>query len=93
VPITSLNKKIIRNQIAGKVAPVPPLVKIDIKSAKRKIIIKGPYKNTNRLRTNKLAAHKNQHNNALKILAFVNQLSSLDYHQLFEFKYQVSIKK
>jgi len=52
----------------------------------------GPYKNTNKLRMNILMDHKNQHTNALKIFALVNQFSSFDYHQLVVFKYQVLIK-
>ncbi len=51
----------------------------------------GPYKNTNKFKKNILNVHKYQHTKALKILAFVNQFSSFDYHQLVEFKYQVSI--
>jgi hypothetical protein len=42
----------------------------------------GPYKNTKKFKKNILNIHKYQHTNALKILAFVNQFSSFDYHQL-----------
>ena len=63
-----------------------------MKRIMRAKVIKGPYKNTNKLRTNTLTDHKNQHTNALKIFTFVNQFSSFDYHQLVVFKYQVSIK-
>jgi len=56
----------------------------------REIPIKGPYKNTNIFRINKLIAQTIQHTRAFKILAFVNQFSSFDYHQLVLFKYQVS---
>lgn len=51
----------------------------------------GPYKNTKKFKKSVLNAHKYQHTIALKILAFVNQFSSFDYHQLVVFKYQVSI--
>ena len=93
MPITSLNIKIIRCQEVCKISPTFPLTQDFIIVMMRTSVSKGPYKNTNRLRKNTLIAHKNQHTNALKILAFVYQLSSLDYHQFFEFKYQVSIKK
>jgi hypothetical protein len=63
-----------------------------MKRIMRPIVSKGPYINTNKLRTKILIAHINQHTIALKTLALANQFSSFDYHQLVEFKYQVSIK-
>jgi len=81
MPKTSLNQKTINYQKPSKISKNFPaaiyLIKTTIK-AKESI---GPYKNTNKFKKNILKVHINQHTIALKILAFVNQFSSFDYHQ------------
>jgi len=81
MPKTTLNQKTIIYQKPSKISKNFPaaiyFIKITIK-VKESI---GPYKNTNKLKKNILKDHINQHTIALKILAFVNQFSSFDYHQ------------
>jgi hypothetical protein len=88
--MTSLKKETIMIPIAGKTFLPLLVAQSAIKSIIREIINIGPYKNTIRLRKKQLKDHKNQHTNALKKLSFVSQVSSFDYHQLVEFKNQVS---
>ena len=90
VPMTSLKLETINSPIAGKTFLPLFLTQSAIKMKIRAIDIIGPYKITIRLRKSRLKDHKNQHTNALKKLSFVSQVSSFDYHQLVEFKNQVS---
>ena len=88
--MTSLKQETINSPIAGKTSLPLLVTQSAIKSIISEIINIGPYKNTIRFRKKQLKDHKNQHTIALKKLSFVSQVSSFDYHQLVEFKNQVS---
>jgi len=88
--MTSLKKETIILPIPDKTFLPLLVTQSAIKSIISEIINIGPYKNTIRLRKKQLKDHKNQHTIALKKLSFVSQVSSFDYHQLVEFKNQVS---